>query len=109
MHLPKRSYARFPCSLKASVRTPGRRDALPAALRDLGMGGALLSLRISIEDREIEVELPSDDGPLSVRSIITRRLGRDPKAPGLWLYGVEFLPHFSERHKLLKIVDRVRR
>jgi len=109
MHLPRRVYARYPCSLKAGVRIPSKRGVLSADLREIGMGGALLALRVPVAERDIEVELPSAEGAVRVRSAVVRRLGRDPQAPGTWLYGVEFLPHFSERHKLLKIVDRVRR
>lgn len=108
MQPSNRIHSRHPCSLVVLVRVPGRREAVPAVARDIGMGGALLSMRTRIDRREIHVELPLEDSTVAIRSVIVRRIEGAGKPGSSWLYGVAFDPHFSERHKLLKIVDKVR-
>ncbi|HBL16486.1 MAG: hypothetical protein A2X36_01225 [Elusimicrobia bacterium GWA2_69_24] len=104
----KRRYSRYLCRIAVRVQVPGARPPVELELRDVGMGGGLLHGRERLAAGPVEVHFPCAGGTANIRSRIVRR-DEDPAEPGAWIYGVEFDPHFSERHKLLELVDRVRR
>lgn len=108
MALRLRLHARFPCRIRARLRWPGLRQPVAAELRDLGMGGALIRVRAEVPDAGLELELPAPRGTLVLRSSVARRLGEDPADPSARLYALDFHTPFSEKHKLLQLVDRVR-
>jgi len=109
MAFPQRMYARYPCRIAAVLRCPSRRAGLSAEVRDIGMGGALVRLRADIRDPDVELDLPTGEEILTLRASVVRRAGPAPDDPFARQYALVFDPHFSERHKLLRLVDRVRR
>ena len=74
------------------------------------MGGALIRSAADLAGPRVEVDLPEESGSFAVRTEITRRIAPGPgEEENARVYAVAFVPHFSIRHKLQKLVDRIRR
>jgi len=100
-----REHARYPCRVQVRIRIPGQGE-FEGEMTDAGMGGALIRVRRAIEGAEADVLIPHEQEDVLIRSRVVRKIH---SGQGVWLYGVEFEPHFSERPKLAAIVDKLRR
>lgn len=99
MELPRRVHARFPCRIKVRVRAGA--SSWAAEIVEVSMGGAVIRVDADLPGPMLELDVPDEGGTAVIRSRIVRRTGND--------YAVEFQPHFSEAHKVKRIVDAVRR
>ncbi|MFA5138802.1 MAG: PilZ domain-containing protein [Elusimicrobiota bacterium] len=99
MELPRRVHARFPCRI--AVRLRAGPSSWPAEIVEISAGGAVVRVDADLPGPMMEIDVPEPGGTAIIRSRIVRRTGSD--------YAVQFEPHFSEQHKLKRIVDAARR
>ncbi len=103
-----RVYARFPCRLRALVQMP-RIAAVEGLLCNIGMGGALLSMRAGIaEGQKLRLRVDCDSESFEFDAVILRDTGSDSKNPRCSLYGLSFVEGERSRRQVNLIVDRVR-
>lgn len=99
VELPRRMHARYPCRLKARLRAGS--SAWPAEIVEISASGAVVRVAADLPGPLMELDVPDEGGTAVIRARIVRRAGHD--------YAVQFEPHFSEQHKLKRIVDAARR
>ncbi|MFH2204631.1 MAG: PilZ domain-containing protein [Elusimicrobiota bacterium] len=105
----KRLYERYPCDIPIVVQAPRMKNRrFDGIMRDVGMGGALLSIHGSVEGPLLIVEIETSAGKTSFKARIARAIGMDKKKARHYLYGVMFETDLSNQHILRKILDQAR-
>lgn len=107
MSMP-RQYARYPCDLEARILSKDLRRPLEARVRNLSMGGAMVSLKTALPVSRCRLEILDGTDRAAVDARVVRDAGPDPKDPRARCYGLQF--EFTPRTepKLRALVDRMR-
>lgn len=105
-----RLHARFPCDISIQVSVPAMKNKLfEGAILDIGMGGALLSIKGSVTGPILVVHVQIESVAAEIKTRIARTVGPDKKRARHYLYGVSFETNLQNEHHLRKLIDEARK
>lgn len=105
----KRLHARFDCNIPIQVRVPRMKNRIfDAYMCDVGMGGALLSIRGNVEGPLLHIIVQIGSETADIQTRIARAIGPDKGRRKHYLYGVSFEADLSNEHHLRILIDKAR-
>ncbi len=102
----QRVYERFPCRIRAQIKTMPSGESFPGELLDIGMGGAYLRTA-GIPDSEAEISFVYAGQPFTLYGYIIRKENGDPRSSADTRYAVEFQPYPDTLADLSRLIDRL--
>ena len=104
----RRLHARYNCRLTIKVSSARLREPIEAVVFNLGMGGAFMRVRGTLDDPQVKLEVPSGREFFTIEGRVVRAGGPDPKDSRYTFYGVSFAMTERSEQKIKLLVDRVR-